>query len=138
MGVIGYAPGAFDMFHIGHLRILERARAECDHLVAGVVTDDVVERAKGKTPIVPFAERLAIVASIRHVDEAVADPFTDKFQAWHELGFDVLFKGDDWRNTPRGRDLESRLAEVGSTIVYFPYTPHTSSSRLRDRISVPT
>ncbi|MGH3951900.1 MAG: adenylyltransferase/cytidyltransferase family protein, partial [Pseudonocardiaceae bacterium] len=122
--VIGYAPGAYDLFHVGHLNILKRASTLCDHLIAGVVTDDVVYRAKSRTPIVPFAERLEIVRSIRYVDEAVADPHTDKFDAWHDLRYDVLFKGDDWRGTERGTLLEGRLGAVGAQVIFFPYTMH--------------
>ncbi|QWF84187.1 adenylyltransferase/cytidyltransferase family protein [Amycolatopsis sp. CA-230715] len=138
MTVVGYAPGAYDMFHIGHLNILRRASEHCDRLVAGVVGDDVVLRAKGKLPIVPFEERIEIVRSVRYVDEAVPDPHVDKFAAWEALRFDVLFKGDDWRGTERGKLLEARLGEVGAKVIYFPYTMHTSSSALRKLISIPS
>jgi glycerol-3-phosphate cytidylyltransferase len=136
--VIGYAPGAYDLFHIGHLNILTRAAEQCDKLVAGVVTDDVVLRAKGKAPVIPLAERLAIVSSVRYVDEAVPDPYVDKFQMWPNVHYDVLFKGDDWRGTEKGEALEARLAEVGARVVYFPYTLHTSSTLLRKMISMPS
>ena len=136
MTVIGYAPGAYDLFHIGHLNILTRAADQCDTLIAGVVTDDVVMRAKGKAPVIPLAERLAIVRSVRYVDEAVPDPYVDKFQMWPTLKYDVLFKGDDWRGTEKGEALEARLAEVGARVVYFPYTLHTSSTLLRKMISM--
>ena len=136
MTVIGYAPGAYDLFHIGHLNILTRASEQCDTLIAGVVTDDVVMRAKGKAPVIPLAERLAIVRSVRYVDEAVPDPYVDKFQMWPTLKYDVLFKGDDWRGTEKGEALEARLAEVGARVVYFPYTLHTSSTLLRKMISM--
>jgi glycerol-3-phosphate cytidylyltransferase len=134
--VIGYAPGAYDLFHIGHLNILTRAAEQCDKLIAGVVTDAVVLRAKGKAPVIPLAERLAIVRSVRYVDEAVPDPYVDKFQMWDQLRYDLLFKGDDWRGTEKGEALEARLAEVGARVVYFPYTLHTSSTLLRKMISM--
>lgn len=129
--VVGYAPGAYDLFHIGHLNILKRAREHCDVLVAGVVTDEVVMRAKGVEPAIPFDERIAIVASISFVDSAVGDPHVDKFDAWADVRYDVLFKGDDWRGTEKGARLEQRLATVGSRVHYFPYTMHTSSTQLR-------
>jgi glycerol-3-phosphate cytidylyltransferase len=135
MAVTGYAPGAYDMFHIGHLNVLKHAASRCDRLIAGVVTDEVVELVKGQPPIVPLAERMEIVRSIGYVDDAVADPFVDKFDSWRELRFDVLFKGDDWRGTPKALRLERQLAEVGSRVVYFPYTVHTSSTALRQLIS---
>ncbi|MGI8330566.1 adenylyltransferase/cytidyltransferase family protein [Actinomadura scrupuli] len=135
MGVVGYVPGAYDMFHIGHLNILKRARRECDHLIAGVVTDEVLVRAKGRAAVVPLAERLEIVRSINVVDEAVTDVSSDKFVMWQQLKFDVLFKGDDWKGTEKGDRLEADLGAVGVRVVYFPYTVHTSSTALRQLIN---
>ena len=129
--VRGYVSGVFDMFHIGHLNIIRQARLHCDYLIAGVVTDDVVVRAKGKPPIVPLDERMAIVQSVRDVDEVVVDTHVDKFDTWRELRYDCLFKGDDWKGTARADRLESDLASVGARIVYFPYTQQTSSTQLR-------
>jgi glycerol-3-phosphate cytidylyltransferase len=131
MPKVGYVPGAWDMFHIGHLNILKRASAECDHLIAGVVTDDVLELAKGKRPIVPLNERLEIVSSMSIVDRAVVDVSSDKIVMWRQLEFDVLFKGDDWRGTLKGDRLEADMRSVGVELVYFPYTGHTSSTALR-------
>jgi glycerol-3-phosphate cytidylyltransferase len=76
--VIGYVPGVFDLFHIGHLNILRRAREQCDHLVAGVVIDSAVEKMKGYRPIVPFEERIEIVRTIDCVDAAITDTSRDK------------------------------------------------------------
>ncbi|MQY03994.1 adenylyltransferase/cytidyltransferase family protein [Actinomadura macrotermitis] len=134
-GVVGYVPGAYDMFHIGHLNILRRARQGCDHLIAGVVTDEVLELAKGRAPIVPHAERMAIVGGMACVDEVVTDTSSDKLVMWERLGFDVLFKGDDWKGTAKGDRLERDLGAVGVRVVYFPYTVHTSSTALRKLIT---
>lgn len=128
----GYVSGVFDMFHVGHLNIINRARENCDHLIAGVVSDEVVVAAKGHPPIVPFPERLAIVGALRAVDEVVIDAHVDKFDTWHQLHYDVIFKGDDWRGTPKGLRLESDLESVGARVHYFPYTPSTSSTQLRE------
>lgn len=133
--VVGYVPGAWDMFHIGHLNILRRAREHCDHLIAGVVLDEVLEVAKGRLPVVPHAERMEIVGAMGIVDEVVADVSSDKFVMWEKIGFDVLFKGDDWKGTPKGDRLESSLGAVGVQVVYFPYTMHTSSTKLRQLIA---
>jgi glycerol-3-phosphate cytidylyltransferase len=129
---IGYVPGVFDLFHIGHLNILKRARAQCDHLIAGVVIDSAVEKMKGYRPIVPFEERIEIVRSIDCVDEAVTDTSRDKRVVWAEHRFDVIFKGSDWQDTDKGRLLETEMAEVGATVLYLPYTQHTSSTMLRE------
>lgn len=128
---VGYAAGAYDLFHIGHLNMLRRAREQCDYLIAGVVSDEMLRVTKGIEPVVPLAERLEIVRSIRHVDEARAEVVPDKLDTWREIGFDVFFKGDDWRGTVRGLRLEREFAEVGVDVVYFPYTQHTSSTVLR-------
>ena len=128
---VGYVPGVYDMFHIGHLNVLRNARLHCDHLIAGVVSDEMAAVAKGREPIVPLVERLEIVRSVRYVDEAVAETVADKVEMWRRFRFDVLIKGDDWRNTPKGRALEERMAEVGVEVIYLPYTAHTSSSLLR-------
>ncbi|HET9657903.1 MAG TPA: adenylyltransferase/cytidyltransferase family protein [Kineosporiaceae bacterium] len=133
--VVGYVPGAWDMFHIGHLNLLRRAREHCDHLVVGVALDEMMRSTKGKHPMVPFEERLEIVRHLSCVDEAVPDISGDKLVAWHRLHFDVLFKGDDWKGTPKGDRLEASLASVGVRVCYFPYTGHTSSTRLRQLIS---
>ncbi|GAA1440846.1 adenylyltransferase/cytidyltransferase family protein [Leifsonia poae] len=128
---VGYAAGAFDLFHIGHLNILKHAKSECDYLIAGVVSDEMLRLTKGIEPVIPLAERLEIVSHISFVDEAVAETVPDKLDTWRELRFDVFFKGDDWRGTEKGLRLEREFAEVGVEVVYFPYTMSTSSTTLR-------
>jgi glycerol-3-phosphate cytidylyltransferase len=131
MGVVGYAPGVYDMFHIGHLNILRRAGEHCDFLIAGVVEDDVVTRIKGRPPVVPHHERMEVVQAIGLVDQVVSDWSSDKFEMWKQLHYDVLFKGDDWKGTEKGIRLEKLLGEVGASVHYFPYTASTSSTDLR-------
>lgn len=128
---VGYVPGVFDMFHVGHLNILRNARLACDVLIAGVVSDERALASKGQTPVVPVAERLEIVRNIRFVDDAVVEDVTEKLDMWRRLNFDVIIKGDDWRGTPRGDKLEADFALVGVDVVYLPYTMHTSSTLLR-------
>jgi glycerol-3-phosphate cytidylyltransferase len=128
---IGYAAGAFDLFHVGHLNILKHAKSACDWLIAGVVSDEMLQLTKGVSPVVPLAERMEIVRHIVFVDEVFAETVPDKLDTWRELKFDIFFKGDDWRGTDRGRRLEREFAEVGVDVVYFPYTMTTSSTVLR-------
>lgn len=137
MTTVGYAPGVYDMFHIGHLNILRRARLDCDYLIAGVVTDEVVQDIKGRAPVVPLFERMEIVQSVRFVDEAVADTEEDKFEMWKRLKFDVIFKGDDWKGTPKGDRLDAAFSAVGVRVIYLPYTTNTSSTILREYITRP-
>lgn len=129
--MVGYAPGAWDLFHIGHLNVLRHARARCDYLVAGVVSDEMLELAKGRLPIIPTVERVEILSHIDFVDEVFVETQPDKLETWHRRPFDVFFKGDDWRGTPKGLELERRFAAIGVQVVYFPYTVHTSSTMLR-------
>jgi glycerol-3-phosphate cytidylyltransferase len=129
--VVGYAPGVYDLFHIGHLNILRRARAECDYLIAGVVSDELAFAAKGQWPVVPLVERLEIIDHIRFVDEALPELLPSKVQVCQDVGFHRIFKGDDWKDTPKGVALERDLAPFGVQVVYFPYTVQTSSTILR-------
>lgn len=128
---VGYAPGVYDLFHVGHLNMLRNATQFCDYLIAGVVTDEMSQRTKGVRPVVPIDERLAIVGAIRFVDEAVAEDVPHKLEMWERLHFDVIIKGDDWRGTDKGDKLESDFAAHGVDVAYVPYTQRTSSSMLR-------
>lgn len=132
--IVGYTTGVFDMFHIGHLNILRRAKEQCDYLIVGVSTDDLCESYKHKKPVIPFEERKAIVEAIRFVDEVVPQVDRDKFGAWERIGFDRMFVGDDWKGSPLFSELEEKFNKVGVDIVYFPYTTGTSSTVLRAKL----
>jgi glycerol-3-phosphate cytidylyltransferase len=132
--VIGYTTGVFDMFHIGHLNILRRAKEQCDYLIVGVSTDELCASYKHKKPIIPFEERKAIVEAIRYVDEVVPQIDRDKYGAWERIRFDRMFVGDDWKGSPLFSELEEKFKQVGVEIVYFPYTRGTSSTELRDKL----
>lgn len=134
--VIGYAPGAYDLFHIGHLNLLRRARLACDFLIAGVVSDEVTVRQKGKRPVVPEAERLEIVRACRYVDDVYLERTTDKLATWEVVRFDVVYKGDDWIGSPRWEKLAREFAERGVDVVFLPYTSRTSSTLLREATGV--
>ncbi len=134
--IVGYAPGAYDLFHIGHLNLLRRARSECDYLIAGVVSNELCRDLKGVEPVIPLEERVAIVGAIDAVDAVHVELVPDKVVTWQELRFHRIFKGDDWRGTPKGAELERRFAEVGVEVVYFPYTVHTSSTALRRALTL--
>lgn len=128
---IGYAPGIYDLFHVGHLNIFRESRQFCDHLVVGVISDEMAERAKGLIPVIPLEERLEIVEAIRYVDQAVVEDVPHKLEMWKRLRFDVIIKGDDWKGTDKGDKLEADFAEVGVDVAYLPYTKRTSSTMLK-------
>ena len=129
--LVGYAPGAYDLFHVGHLNLLRRVRLECDYVIAGVVSDDVALARKGRLPVVPQEERLEIVAALDVVDEAVMEWTTDKLATWEQARFDVIYKGSDWAGSPKWTALERDFARRGVRVVYLPYTEHVSTTILR-------
>ena len=133
---IGYASGVYDLFHIGHLNLLRHARSRCDYLIAGVASPEMTERLKGTTPVVPLVERLEIVRSVRYVDDVVVDEHVHKADTWAEVGFNVFFKGDDWRGTEKGDRLERDMARINVEVVYLPYTATTSSTMLRRALTL--
>lgn len=131
---VGYTTGVFDLFHIGHLNILKRAKEQCDYLIVGVSTDELVERYKNKIPVIPFQERIEIVKAIEYVDKVVPQINRDKYEAWENIQFDVMFVGDDWKGNKLFEEVERQFKSVGVDIVYFPYTQGTSSTILRKKI----
>ena len=130
-GKIGYTTGVFDMFHVGHLNILRQAKENCDYLIVGVSSDELVESYKNKTPIIPFEHRKEIVESIKYVDEVVVQSHRDKMKSFYEIGFDIMFVGSDWKNTVLFNALEKELRISNVRIHYFEYTEGISSSRLK-------
>lgn len=129
---IGYATGVFDMFHIGHLNLLKRAKEQCDYLIVGVNSGDLVRAYKSKSPVIPTEERRLIVEACRYVDRAVVVEVRDKIDAYHKFGFDVVFVGDDWKGSESYNKMEEELNELGVEIVYLPYTQGTSSTLMRE------
>ena len=132
---IGYTTGVFDLFHIGHLNILKRAKEQCDYLIVGVTKDEVVQEYKHKTPVIPYEERKAIVEAIKYVDKVIPQTTMDKYKAWEQEKFDVIFHGDDWKNSDMYNEMERKLKSVGVEFVYFPYTKGTSSTLLTEVIN---
>jgi glycerol-3-phosphate cytidylyltransferase len=132
--VIGYTTGVFDLFHVGHLNILSKAKENCDHLVVGVTTDELCEKHKGKKPYIPYSERFEIVSAIGIVDQVVAQDTMDKLIAWNIIKFNKMFVGDDWKGTKKWLYLEQEFNKVNVDIIYFSYTKKTSSTKIRNII----
>lgn len=131
---VGYTTGVYDMFHVGHLNILKKAKEQCEYLIVGVSTDELVENYKGKTPMIPYEQRKEIIEAIKYVDKVIPQTTMDKFEAWKHEKFDVIFHGDDWKNSKTYNEIEERLKKVGVDFIYFPYTKGTSSTMLRKKI----
>lgn len=132
--IVGYTTGVFDMFHIGHLNILKRAKEQCDILIVGVTTDELCQSYKNKLPIIPYEERKAIIEAIQYVDKVIPQLNRDKYSAWEEHKFDVMFVGDDWKGSALFEAVEKKLNNVGCRIEYLPYTQGTNSTILREKV----
>lgn len=133
---VGYVAGVFDLFHVGHLNLLRKAKEQCDTLIVGVLDDDLVMFYKVNPPYIPFEERREIVEACRYVDRAVkvSKENIDKMAAWHLYHFDCLFSGDDYNGNPVWEEDRRKLNEVGSDIAFFPYTKSTSSTHIKQLI----
>lgn len=128
---VGYLSGTFDLFHIGHLNLLRRAKECCDYLIVGVHKD---ASHKGKETFINFEERKAIVGAIKYVDEVIESEREDS-DVWAHHKYDMLFVGSDYKGTERFNRYEEYFADKGVEIVYFPYTQGTSSTKLREALS---
>ncbi len=131
---IGYTSGVFDMFHIGHLRILYRAKQQCNQLIVGVTTDDLCLHRKHKLPIIPQQDRLEIVKSIRYVDQVLYQKDMDKINMVKSIKADVVFVGSDWKGTDSWNRYEYELKAIGCDVVYLDHTDGISSTILRTRL----
>lgn len=133
---IGYTAGVFDLFHVGHLNILKRAKEQCEFLIVGVSTDELVMEYKNKMPVISFKDRMAIVEGIKYVDMVVPQTNRDKYSAWETLQFNAMFVGDDWKGSRLFNEVEQKFQRVGVEIVYFPYTKGVSSTELKSKIQI--
>ena len=132
--IVDYTTGMYDMFHIGHLNIIRRAKKQCDYLIVGVSTDELVQREKAKTPVINFQERVEIVKAIRYVDQVVPQVDKDKVAAWERYHFDKMFVGSDWQGRPQWNEYEKQFEPLGVEIVYLPHTDGISSTGLTEVI----
>lgn len=133
-GIVGYTTGTFDMFHVGHLNILMRSKELCDYLIVGVSTDELVLDYKHHLPVISFNERMEIIRNVSYVDEVVPQTNRDKMAAYEQYKFDLMFVGNDWKGDILFEEVEKKLIEQGSKVIYFDYTQGISSSLLREKI----
>lgn len=128
---IGYTQGVFDMFHIGHLNLINKAKEYCDILIVGVNSDKLVRSYKYKTPVVDEKCRRMIVENIKAVDKAVIVTTLDKEELLRQFNFDVIFIGDDWKGSDRWNETEKILSKYSVPVIYLPHTPDISSTLLK-------
>ena len=131
---VGYTTGVFDLFHVGHLNILEKSKEICDTLIVAVCTDEYVQETKNLTPIISYEDRARIIASLKCVDKVVPMTYTDKLRAWEEYKFDVLISGDDWKGSERYNLTEKQLAPLGVDVYYVPYTKSISTTMIKGKL----
>lgn len=127
---IGYTAGVYDLFHIGHLNLLKKAKEQCEYLIVAVSTDELVKSYKNKTPVIPYEERKAIVESIKYVDEVVPQNHRNKIEAYDYYKFDVMFVGDDWKGSAVFNEVDKYMRKNGGCVEYIPYTQNISSTIL--------
>lgn len=127
---IGFTQGTFDMFHIGHLNLINHAKEYCDYLIVGVNSDELVEQYKGKMPVINETERAEIVRNIKAVDECVMTTTLDKVVAYSKHHFNAIFIGDDWKGNARWEQTRIDLEKYGVELVYLPHTDGISSTAL--------
>jgi glycerol-3-phosphate cytidylyltransferase len=132
--VIGYTSGVFDLFHIGHLRLLKRAKEQCDYLIVSVSTDELVQEYKNRRPIINLKDRMGIVEAIKYVDKVVPQINRNKLEAFHKYKYDIIFVGSDWKGSVLWNNLEKELNEFGAKIVFFEYTSGTSTTEVKNMI----
>lgn len=131
---VGITVGVFDLFHVGHLNLLERCKAMCDKLIVAVCQDDYVTQVKHKTPVYPADQRMRILAALKCVDEVIPvsiEETEDKMLLIKNHPFDVLFSGDDWKGSERYLRTEKQFAELGASIEYLPYTQGVSTTQIK-------
>ncbi|WP_298522465.1 adenylyltransferase/cytidyltransferase family protein [uncultured Methanobrevibacter sp.] len=134
---IGFTCGVFDLFHVGHLNLLENCKKQCETLIVGLCTDEYVEKVKHKDPVFSQEERFRILSALKMVDrvEYVSiEEVTDKELAQRIFGFDVLFSGDDWKDTDRYLKTEKEFAKIGVSIEYLPYTKGISTTSIKESL----
>ena len=124
---LGYTSGIFDIFHIGHLNIIKKSKLYCDKLI--------VVKEKNKITVNSYEDRKKIINSLSFVDKTIAQTTTDKISEYKKIKFDILFVGDDWKNTPRWDYFQKELKKYNVKVKYFKYTNKVSSSKLRKYIN---
>ena len=128
--IIGYTSGVFDLFHVGHVRILKKAKSLCDKLIVGVSTDNLVKKYKNKYPIISQKERIEVVKNNKYVDYVISQNSLNKFLNWKKLKYDIMFVGDDWYATKKWKQLDKEFKKLEVKIIYLPYTKGTSSTKI--------
>lgn len=128
-----FTSGSFDLFHIGHLNILERSAALGDELIVGVSTDELIQHYKGMPPIIPFEQRFRIISSLKCVTKAVKQVKLTEVAQLQREDIDIVTIGDDWENKYL-EGLEWMKKQPGKKVVYFPYTPGVSTTSIKKRI----
>lgn len=132
---IGYTTGVYDLFHIGHLNIFEKAKEYCDYLIVGITTDDLCYQRKNKMPIIPYNERKKIVESIKYVDKVVIQKNMDKLSSHKDLHYDVVFVGSDWKGTKSWNSYEKMFNEIGVDVIYLQHTDGISSTIIQEKLN---
>ena len=131
---IGYTSGVFDMFHVGHLNIIKKARKNCDYLIVAVSSDELSKKLKNKKPLISFQNRIKIIKSLIYVDKAVKEKKDDKISAWRKYKYNIIFKGSDWKNSKKWKKLNKFFLNNNVKVKFLPYTKNISTTLLKKKI----
>ena len=130
----GYTSGAFDLFHVGHLRLLKNARKNCDYLIVGIATDKLLLETKGKKPVIPLEQRIEIVNTIPYVNKIVIKNFDNDAWIAYKQKAKIIFKGSDWKNKKKWKWIQANAKGLGIKTKILPYTKNISTTRIRRKL----
>lgn len=130
----GYTTGVFDLFHVGHLNLIRQSKENCDYLIVGVSSDELVVQVKGKKPIIPCSERMEILSAIKYIDKVVKQTSIEKIEDWEKYRFDVVFHGNDWENSEIDLMNATILREHNVDFVYFERGKYLSTTQICEKI----
>ena len=130
----GYTTGVFDLFHVGHLNLIRQSKENCDYLIVGVSSDELVVQVKGKKPVIPCSERMEILSAIKYIDKVVKQTSIEKIEDWEKYRFDVVFHGNDWDNSEIDLMNATILREHNVDFVYFERGKYLSTTQICEKI----
>lgn len=133
---IGYTQGTFDLFHVGHLNLINNAKQLCDYLVVGVNSDELVKNYKNKDTNIKEIDRAKIVNAIKGVDKVIITKTLDKMQIYNFIKFDAIFIGDDWKNNERWKQTKEIMKNQGVDVIFLPHTDGISTTQISNSIKV--
>ena len=133
---IGFTQGTYDLFHIGHLNLINNAKKYCDYLIVGVNSDELVKEYKNKETNIKENDRAKIVENLKAVDKVIITRSLDKMETYNKYKFDAIFIGDDWKGNPRWEKTKEDFKKIGVDVIFLPHTDGISTTELTKKIEL--